>query len=71
MIYAELKLLQNLKTEHTKEPRGTARHNKTSIKIHKKIKKKEYCVSFWKRKAQAYLVFQVGLLEEDGSQTNE
>lgn len=50
MIYADHKLIQNLKIEHTKEPMGSTGQNKTSIKrTHtkkKKKKKEEYCVPF-------------------------
>ena len=37
MIYADNKLIQNLKIEYTKEPRGSTGQNKTNIKrTHKK-----------------------------------
>lgn len=52
MIYADHKLIQNLKIEQTKEPRGSTEQNKTRIKrTHKKKKEEEYCDSFWKEKA--------------------
>lgn len=51
MIYADHKLIQNLKIEQTKEPRGSTEQNKTRIKrTHKKKKKRNIVILFGKKK---------------------
>lgn len=50
MIYADHKLIQNLKIEHTKEPRGSTEQNKTSIERTHKKKKRGISCFFLERK---------------------
>lgn len=71
MIYADHKLIQNLKIEQTKEPRGSTEQNKTRIKRTHKKKKRGGILWFFLERKSLDLLFQIGLLEEDRSQTDE